>query len=195
MIGAKSRSLPTIRMARQGGPFMRLSADQIRRGIQHPEWEVRDTALAYFKESFSTDAAVMPRLVEAVGQYGWAEACSPYTLCRFLEQSEATVRWLFEQLQLPCPDLDRERLWTWWMRFLSWTLHGEPGELLIPTSKTSKPWRRSTRSAKKASSGASRSPLWTRKRAGASWKAFAIKVPRTTTRSTSPTRIFTALSR
>jgi hypothetical protein len=111
---------------------MRLTADQIRHGILHPEWEVRDMALGYFKESFSDDAAVMPGLIEAVGKYGWADACSPYTLYRFLEQSEETVRWLVEQLQLPCPDFDRERLWKCWLRFLSWQLNGARVELLVP---------------------------------------------------------------
>ncbi len=111
---------------------MRLSVDHIRQGIVHPEWEVRDMSLGYFKESFSTDAAVMPRMIEAVGKYGWADACSPYSLYRPLQQSEATVRWLIEQLQLPCPDLDRERLWKCWMRFLSWQLNGAGVELLVP---------------------------------------------------------------
>jgi len=131
MAGTAATTLPMVR-ARQGDPFMRLSADQIRQGILHPEWEVRDMALSYFKESFSSDAAVMPRLVEAVGMYGWAEACSPYTLYRFLEQNEETVRWLIEQLQLSCPDQDRERLWKCWMRYLSWQLNGAPVELLVP---------------------------------------------------------------
>jgi hypothetical protein len=111
---------------------MRLSADQIRQGILHPEWEVRDMALGYFKESFSDDADVMPRLIEAVGKYGWADACSPYTLHRSFQQNEETVRWLIEQHQLACPDLDREPLWKCWLRFLSWQLNGARIELLVP---------------------------------------------------------------
>ncbi|MGE5191072.1 MAG: hypothetical protein ACM3U2_01130, partial [Deltaproteobacteria bacterium] len=115
---------------------MRLSVDQIRQGIVHPEWDVRDMALDYFRESFSTDPVVMPRLIEAVGTYGWVDACSPYTLYRPLRQSEATVHWLIEQLQLRCPEPDRERLWKCWMRFLSWQLNGAGVDLLVPHERT-----------------------------------------------------------
>jgi hypothetical protein len=117
-------------------PLMRLSVEQIRRGIVHPKWDVRDMALGYFRESFSADSGVMPHLIEAVAKYSWAEACSPYRLYRPLAQSESTVGWLIEQLQLPCPDLDRERLWKCWLRFLSWQLNGAAVELLVPHERT-----------------------------------------------------------
>jgi hypothetical protein len=114
---------------------MRLSADQIKQALLNPEWEVRDMALGYFQESFSTDRSIMPVLIEAVGRYGWNEACSPFAHYRPLEQTEATVRWLIEQLQLPCPDLERERLWMCWTRFLSWQLNGAAVELLVPQQR------------------------------------------------------------
>src|SRR5262245_10912879 len=111
---------------------MRLSVDQIRQAILHPDWDVRDMALGYFQESFSPDRAVMPKLIEAVNQYGWEEACSPYTLYRPLAQTAETVAWLIDQLQLPSPDRLRERLWKCWNRFLSWQLNSAATELLLP---------------------------------------------------------------
>src|SRR6185369_11595963 len=60
----------------------------------------------------------------------------PYTLGRPLAQSEATVRWLVEQLQLPSPDREREPLWMCWQRFLSWQLNGASVELLLPHEET-----------------------------------------------------------
>ncbi len=111
---------------------MRLSVDQIRHAILHPDWEVRDMAIGYFQESFSSDPAAMPRLIEAVQRYGWDEACSPYTLYRPLAQNAESVAWLVDQLRLPTPDPLRERLWKGWNRFLSWQLNSAPTELLLP---------------------------------------------------------------
>ncbi len=111
---------------------MRLSLDQIRQAILHPDWEVRDVALGHFQKSFSADAGAMPMLIEAVEKYGWAEACSPYILFRPLAQSAETVAWLIDQLALPSPDLLRERLWKCWNRFLSWELNAARMDLLLP---------------------------------------------------------------
>lgn len=111
---------------------MRLSVDQIRQAIVHPEWEVRDMVLGYFQESFSSDPTAMLLLIEVVKKYGWADACSPFTLYRPLVQTAESVHWLVEQLQLPNPDPDRERLWKCWTRFLSWQLNGAAVELLLP---------------------------------------------------------------
>ena len=74
----------------------------------------------------------MPTLIEAVQRYGWIDACSPYTLDRPLAQSAETVAWLVGQLQLPCPDPLRERLWKCWNRFLSWQLNSASTDLLLP---------------------------------------------------------------
>jgi len=111
---------------------MRLSVDRIRQAIVHPDWEVRDMALGYFQESFSADPLAMPRLIEAVKTYGWADACSPYTLYRPLVQTAESVAWLVEQLHLPNPDSSRARLWISWNRFLSRQLNSAATELLLP---------------------------------------------------------------
>ncbi len=111
---------------------MRLSVDQVRQAILHPDWDVRDMALRYFQESFSTDPAVMPLLIEAVEKYGWAEAFSPAIRIQALGQTTETVAWLVEQLKMPSPDSGPEPLRLCWTRFLSWQLCAAPVELLIP---------------------------------------------------------------
>lgn len=115
---------------------MQLTAEQIRSGILHPDWQVRDMALDYFENAFSSDLSVMPQLIRAVEKYGWTEACLPFWIARPLEQTEETVRWLIEQLDQPNPAPGRERLWKCWMRFLSWQLHNAPAELLLPHEAT-----------------------------------------------------------
>lgn len=111
---------------------MRLSADQIRQAIVHPDWDVRDIAFRYFQESFSTDPTVMPQLITAVEKYGWEEAFSPAIRIHPLRQTAETVGWLVEQLKQPCPDAEREPLWNCWLRFLSWQLSAAPVDLLVP---------------------------------------------------------------
>jgi hypothetical protein len=45
---------------------MRLTDDQIKQGIIHPEQLVRDVAVRYFSESFSSDPTVMPLVIQAI---------------------------------------------------------------------------------------------------------------------------------
>ena len=53
---------------------MRLTADQVKQGILHPEQLVRDVALRYFSESFSPDPTIMPVAIQAIETYGWEDA-------------------------------------------------------------------------------------------------------------------------
>ena len=52
---------------------MRLTADQVKQGIQHPERLVRDAAVRYFSQAFSNDPTVMPLAIKAVETHGWAD--------------------------------------------------------------------------------------------------------------------------
>ena len=50
---------------------MRLSAEQVKQGIVHPERIVRDCALRYFSESISGDPTAMPLAIQAIEACGW----------------------------------------------------------------------------------------------------------------------------
>jgi len=77
---------------------MRLSEEQIKQGIIHPEQLVRDLALRYFAESFSQDPTVMPLAVQAVETHGWNHAFRyPYMMAD-LVQSDDTLLWTIDQL-------------------------------------------------------------------------------------------------
>ena len=52
------------------GSHTRLTEAKIKAAIQHPEEEVRLTALRYFDDSYSRDESVMPLVIQAVETYG-----------------------------------------------------------------------------------------------------------------------------
>jgi hypothetical protein len=78
---------------------MRLPLQRVKDAILHPEKDVRTEAVYFFSRSFSTDPAIMPLAIRAVGQFGWNEAFEHYTFLRDLIQTGDTVRWLIEQLK------------------------------------------------------------------------------------------------
>src|SRR5579872_1074227 len=121
---------------RQEKTHMRLSVDQIKQGLLHPEWGVREMSLIYFQQSFSADAGVMPCVIEAVEKYGWDEAYFPYYGHEPLVQTDATVAWLIDQLKRTNADREDEKLWKCWMRFLSRQLSGAPTEHLARYEST-----------------------------------------------------------
>ncbi len=49
---------------------MRFPESKIKAAIQHPEEEVRLTALRYFTDSLNNDDSVMPLVIKAVEAYG-----------------------------------------------------------------------------------------------------------------------------
>lgn len=77
---------------------MRLSAEQVRDGILHPDKEVRTAALAYFTDAFSPDPAVMPTVIRAVERHGWEESFSYARDLAHLAQSDETLAWVLDQL-------------------------------------------------------------------------------------------------
>jgi hypothetical protein len=77
---------------------MKLSAEQVRQGIVHPEQVVRDCALRYFSESFSDDPTVMPLAIQAIETYGWNDAFEYHQFLDHLAQTEDTLLWLIDRL-------------------------------------------------------------------------------------------------
>ena len=77
---------------------MRLSEDQVKQGILHPEQFVRDIAAQYFAGSFSDDPTVMPLVVEAIKTYGWLDAFEFFSSFADLAQIEETLLWFIDEL-------------------------------------------------------------------------------------------------
>ncbi|MGB2822655.1 MAG: hypothetical protein WBF17_16845, partial [Phycisphaerae bacterium] len=78
---------------------MRLTADEVKQGLLHPEQLVRDAALRYFSESFSRDPSVMPLAIQAVETCGWDDAFEFASCLRDLVQTEQTFGWLIDQMK------------------------------------------------------------------------------------------------
>ena len=77
---------------------MRLTAEQVKQGIVHPEQIVRDAAVRYFGESFSDEPTVMPLAIRAIETYGWEDAFEYISAVEHLAQTEDTLLWLIDRL-------------------------------------------------------------------------------------------------
>lgn len=77
---------------------MRLSDDQIKQAILHPEEEIRLTALRYFTDAHSRDETVMPVVIEAVERHGREQAYRLLRDAERLTQTDATVEWMIAEL-------------------------------------------------------------------------------------------------
>ncbi len=77
---------------------MKLTEDQIKQGLLHPQQIVRDVALRYFSEAFSADPTVMPLAIQAIEAYGWDDAFRFAYPVGELAQTGETLRWLIDQL-------------------------------------------------------------------------------------------------
>lgn len=73
----------------------------IQAAILHSEPAIRERAVGYFAEAHSTDPRVMPRVVEAVEQYGLQHAWRLLLTARPLRQTPETLEWVIQQLQRP----------------------------------------------------------------------------------------------
>jgi len=95
---------------------MRLTPDQIKSGILHPKQEVRDAAVYYFADSFSTDLTIMPLVIQTIEQHGWDDAFGAYSFMESLVQKEETLAWAIEQLRpRGQPDDEDEARLTLWL--------------------------------------------------------------------------------
>jgi len=77
---------------------MQTPESKIREVVFHPEEELRLTALAYFARSHTEDESIMPLVIEAVEKYGRDKAFRILRDADSLPQTEATVRWLVDEL-------------------------------------------------------------------------------------------------
>ena len=78
---------------------MRLSTEQVRAGVMHPDQEVHSEAVHYFVGEFSQDPAIMPLVIQAIETYGFANAFRAYYFLDSLVQIDETVRWLMAQIR------------------------------------------------------------------------------------------------
>ena len=74
---------------------MRLPAERIKQAILHPDREVRDAAVYYFGDAHSTDATIMPLVIQAIEQYG-LDAFSIYSF--ELVQNGDSIVWLMKEI-------------------------------------------------------------------------------------------------
>ena len=49
---------------------MRLPADKVKEAILHADQDVRDAAVYFFADSFSSDPAMMPLVIQAIDKFG-----------------------------------------------------------------------------------------------------------------------------
>ena len=91
---------------------MRLTDEQIRQGVLHPDVLARDVVLDYFGQSFSDDEAVLPLSLRAAEQYGEEDAfLFPHKLAS-LAQTAETLDWSIRKLsKADEPPEDPEAYW------------------------------------------------------------------------------------
>jgi hypothetical protein len=78
---------------------MRYPEDKIKEAILHPDIEIRDRAVRYFAQSFSTDTSLMPLVIKAVEAYGRPnDAYRLIGASRELPQTEDTIAWIIDEL-------------------------------------------------------------------------------------------------
>jgi len=76
---------------------MRLTEEKIKQAILHADPDVREMAILYFDDSFSTDTTVMPLVIQAIEKYGH-EGFSSFTFRHGLAQTDETLLWMLAQL-------------------------------------------------------------------------------------------------
>jgi hypothetical protein len=80
---------------------MRLTADQVREALLHPNEGVRQLAFAYFADAYTTDTAVTATVLDAIAKYGTEQFVPNYHGFGHLPHTAESVRWVVEQLVIP----------------------------------------------------------------------------------------------
>jgi SEC-C motif len=78
---------------------MRVTEDQVRRALQHPDKQVRFAAVQYFAQSYSRNPAIMPDVIELVERFGPKNAFAYSFPIADLAQTEDTIAWAVKRLQ------------------------------------------------------------------------------------------------
>ena len=71
---------------------MRLPADKVKEAILHADQDVRDAAVYYFADSFSSDPAIMPLVIQAIDKFGFENAFDIYSALRDFVWVNSTSR-------------------------------------------------------------------------------------------------------
>ena len=107
---------------------MRLPADKVKEAILHADQDVRDAAVYYFANSFSSDPAIMPLVIQAIDKFGFENAFDTYSFMQDLVQTDETARWLIQQLTKlgqPANEKEAEPV----LAYISALIHADPGIL------------------------------------------------------------------
>src|ERR1022692_530331 len=107
---------------------MRHPADNVKVAILHADQDVREAAVDYFANSFSSDPTIMPLAIQVIENVGFDNAFETHTFLEDLVQTDATVHWLIQQLsQLgqPANPEEAEPI----LAYISTLLHADPAVL------------------------------------------------------------------
>ena len=78
---------------------MRLTEDQVRQALQHPDKDVRFAVLQYFARSYSQNLTIMPDVIGLVESVGLKDAFRYSFPISDLAQTEETISWAVNRLQ------------------------------------------------------------------------------------------------
>jgi hypothetical protein len=107
---------------------MRLPADKVKEAILHADQDVRDAVVYFFADSFSSDPAIMPLVIQAIEKFGFENAFDIYSFMQNLVQTDETVRWLIQQLTKlgqPANEKEAEPV----LAYISALVHADPAVL------------------------------------------------------------------
>ncbi len=106
---------------------MRWTEDRVKQLILHPDLDVRESALDYFTNAYSTDPTIMPLVIESIDTHGWRFAFRVLGNCPLLTQTSETVDWLIRTLNSSADELEFHDL-----DDLAYVLREAPCALLEP---------------------------------------------------------------
>jgi hypothetical protein len=88
---------------------MRLSSEQVRQALLHPDVDVRTAAAFYFSGCCTGDPQVTATVAQAVQQFGVAEAFRYYGFAYELPLDDATLPWVLSEISRLAETEDRKQ--------------------------------------------------------------------------------------